>query len=186
MTKKSSAQKSQKFIAPQNKNKIGFHRRMLLRYHEIYICQSQKQICAQSHFVCVFSSHLVCWAKKEQVPIKHANWIYRKQMSILVIKQCYKFFFPSTQLLGFVNASPEKRENEKRTRIKFLPNPITFVAYLTIHSLELFSIQFQINKQNNNKKNTQKIHKTKSFLPHKTLRITKLPECKVEDKNEMK
>lgn len=57
--KKTNRSKSQKFIAPQNINKIGFHRRMLVRYPEIYV-YSQKQICAQSHFVCVWEKRSKC------------------------------------------------------------------------------------------------------------------------------
>lgn len=199
-TKKSSAQKSQKFIASQNINKIGFHRRMLLRYPRfMYVKAKNKYARNLISFAFFFCSHLVCWAKKEQVPIKHANWIYRKQMSILVIKQCFKFFFSfyfrllSRLDLWMRPLGKKEREKGKRPRIKCMPSANICLNIYTLsdhfcrvfnHSFDwaiFYSISNQWTKQQ-----TQKFHKTKPWLPHKTIRTTKLPECEAEKKNAMK
>lgn len=73
--------------------------------------------------------------KKEQVPIKHANWIYRKQMSILVIKQCNKFFF--LRIWETTRNKKRHRERESKTHAKcqFCSNIYT----LSDHFLRVFN-----------------------------------------------
>lgn len=88
--------KSQKFIAFQNINKIGFHRSECCCYTQIYVAKINMHTISFCYARKSIQQRRAEEKKKksersEQVPIKHGNWIYRKQMSILVIKQCNKF-----------------------------------------------------------------------------------------------
>lgn len=110
---------TEQFMAAQNLNKIGFHRRICYDT-QIYVAETS----IQSHFVwCPTPDQ----KKREQVPIKHANWIYRKQMSILVIKQCNKF--------SDAKVTRKKNRNEGNVVVKcqYLLGHNQFGAALSVH-----------------------------------------------------